>query len=243
MEHQHRPTTSLQRLANIAPLSGVLSLPKNLKPGAALLCFLHGRGEAQPMDAITAMTMHGPLNPRSALDAEGLARQFIVVAPQLPVAGDHWHVFADVVANLVLEIEARHATDSARRYLTGFSFGGNGVFDLGHRQPALWAALWAVDATRIPEPDLKAPLWLSVGSSARPVADTTSTRLGSVELDANATDAPLGATRIHIDQGEGHTETAERAYADARIYRWLLRQSLQGSSEKLGLGAARPIQK
>jgi predicted peptidase len=224
MENPHRPVASLQRLAGVAPLSGVLSLPARPRPGAALICFLHGHGEAQPMDAVTAMKMHGPLNPQSAVDAEGLALPFVVVAPQLQVAGDHWHVQAARVADLVQEIEMRYATDPAHRYLAGFSFGGNGVFDLAHKQPGFWAALWSVDPTRIPEPDLTAPLWLSVGSRARPVISTSVQRLGSTELAAGAADAPDGVTRVHLDQGEDHVETAQRAFADARIYRWLLRQ-------------------
>lgn len=222
MQHSHRPPASLQCLTRAAPLSGVLSLPPRPRPGAALLCFLHGRGEAQPMDPITAMTMHGPLNPASAVDADGPDLPFIVVAPQLPVSGDLWHEQADRVAGLVQQVESRYDTDPARRYLTGFSFGGNGVFDLGQRQPGFWAALWSVDPTRLPEPDLAAPLWLSVGSRARPGAADSAMRLRSIELAADADDAPVGVARIHLDQGEDHVETAQRAYADARIYRWLL---------------------
>ena len=97
------------------------------------------------------------------------------------------------------------------------------MFDLGHRQPDFWAALWAVDPTRLPEPDLAAPLWLSLGSRARPDAAACAMRLRSTGLEADAAEAPVGATRLHLDQGEDHVETAQRAYADARIYRWLLR--------------------
>lgn len=222
MENTHRPHDSLQPLEGAAPLSGLLSLPRRSRPGAALLCFLHGRGEAQPMDPVTAMTMHGPLHPESAVDSEGLALPFVVVAPQLPRAGDLWHEQTERVAAIVRETEARYATDPAHRYLTGFSFGGNGVFDLGHRLPGFWGALWAVDPTRRPEPDLAAPLWLSLGSSARAGAATSIELLRSVALDPVALDAPPGATRVHLDQGEDHVGSARRAYADARIYRWLL---------------------
>ena len=212
---------SLQRITRFAPLSGVISSPPSRRAGAALLCFLHGRGEAQPLDTVTAMTMHGPLGATSAVDAPGNNVDFVVVAPQLPIAGDHWHEQADRVVALVRAVEAEHGTDPSRRDLTGFSFGGNGVFDLAHRQREIWAALWAVDPTRIPEPDLVAPLWLSLGSSARPVTASSVARLGSVALDPDARDAPAGAPRLHLDLGQGHVETAERAYADARIYRWL----------------------
>lgn len=225
MPHPPRASSSLERITRAPPLSGVISPPSRLQPGAALLCFLHGRGEALPLDTLTAMTMHGPLSDTSAVDADGLALPFVVVAPQLPIAGDHWLEQADRVMGLVREVEARYATDPARRYLTGFSFGGNGVFDLGLRQKDFWAALWPVDPTRIPEPELMAPLWLSIGSSARPVAASSVARLASVALDPAARDAADGAMRVHLDQHEGHVETAQRAYADERIYRWLLRQS------------------
>lgn len=223
MEHPLRPHASLQPLMNAAPLSGVLSLPRRPRPGAALLCFLHGRGEAQPMDPVSAATLHGPLHAQSAIDAEGLGLPFVVVVPQLPRAGDLWYEQADRVRALVKDIETRYATDPAHRYLTGFSFGGNGVFDLGHCQPGFWSALWAVDPTRLPEADLVAPLWLSLGSSARAAAATAVARLGSTAIDPDAADSPPGARRVHLDQGEDHVGSARRAYADPRIYRWLLR--------------------
>lgn len=222
MEHPLRPPASLQALEDVAPLSGVLSLPRRPRPGAALLCFLHGHGEAQPMDPVKAMTMHGPLHPLSAVDALDQGPPFVVVAPQLPRAGDLWHEQTERVATLVRQIETRHGTDPSRRYLTGFSFGGNGVFDLGHRLPGFWSALWAVDPTRLPEPALAAPLWLSLGSSARPHAAQSLRRLRSTAITGDDADAPPGATRVHLDQGEDHVGSARRAYADARIYRWLL---------------------
>lgn len=226
MEHPHRPHASLQPLMGAAPLSGVLSLPRRARPGAALLCFLHGRGEAQPMDPVTAMTMHGPLHSQSAIDAEGLELPFIVVAPQLPRAGDLWYEQADRVLALLRQTESHYGTDPKRRYLTGFSFGGNGVFDLGYRQPEFWSALWAVDPTRLPEPDLAPPLWLSLGSSARAATASAVELLGSTAVDGDAGDVPPGARRLHLDQGEDHVTTARRAYADVRIYRWLLTQRL-----------------
>ena len=174
------------------------------------------------MDPVTAMTMHGPLHPQSAIDAEGLAAPFVVIAPQLPRAGDLWYEQADRVVALVRETEAHYGTDPARRYLTGFSFGGNGVFDLGHRQGDFWSALWAVDPTRLPEPDLAPPLWLSLGSSARAAAASSVKRLGSTAVDGDAADVAPEARRLHLDQGEDHVTTARRAYADVRIYRWLL---------------------
>lgn len=228
MEHPLRPHASLQPLDGFSPLCGLLSLPRRPRSGAALLCFLHGRGEAQPMDPVTAMTMHGPLHPLSGIDTLDEAPSFVVVAPQLPVAGDLWHEQTDRVAALVQQVEARYATDPARRYLTGFSFGGNGVFDLGRRLPGFWSAMWSVDPPRRPEPGLAGPLWFSIGSSARPHAAESIQRLGSTALSDDAPDAAPGATRMHLDQGEDHVGCARRAYADARIYRWLLAHRREG---------------
>lgn len=65
-----------------------------------------------------------------------------MVAPQLPVSGDFWHRHSDDVAAILGEVQTRYGGDQNRSFLTGFSFGGNGVLDLGLAQPDLWRALW-----------------------------------------------------------------------------------------------------
>ena len=137
--------------------------------------------------------MHGYGNAHSALAAR---RDFIVLAPQLPRAGDLWLRYADDVREVLAEVCAGHAVDEARMYLTGFSRGGNGVFDLALTQPDLWAALWAVDPTRVPREAPARPLWLSVG-----------------EVDK----------WIWADDGKDHVGSARAAYGDERVYSWLLR--------------------
>jgi hypothetical protein len=155
-----------------------------------------------------ALRLHGPLAPRSATIAQ---RDFIVIAPQLPVAGDLWARHAHDVRSLIDEVCATHAVDRARLYLTGFSFGGNGVFDLALAQPDLWAALWPVDPTRVPRPAPTQPLWLSAGDIARAQRDSfwRALALGTPE-------------RVWADDGEDHVGSARVAYGEERIYRWLL---------------------
>src|ERR1044072_7021136 len=82
-----------------SPLRYVLSgPPEDGGPPRPLLCFLHGYDEAAPVDVVGGVTRHGPLRPGSA----GRARSaFIVVAPQLPSAGDVWHRYADAVGEIV----------------------------------------------------------------------------------------------------------------------------------------------
>jgi hypothetical protein len=88
------------------------------------------------------------------------------------------------------------------------------VFDLALAQPGMWAALWAVDPTRVPEHDPGLPVWLSSGEISRRRQAGFTAALGL---------EPAGTgDRIYTDQGMDHVGTATLAYQDERIYRWLL---------------------
>ena len=211
------------RVVSAQPLRYLLSVPAavDARPPAGwpLCCFLHGYDEAAPSEIREALTRHGPLRPGSP----SLAERCVVVAPQLPTAGDLWHRWSDAVQALVALVEEAHGTDARRRYLTGFSFGGNGVFDLALLQPRRWAALWAVDPTRPAARVLAEPVWLSVGQVTR-------RRLPDFlrALALHDADGPAGATgdRLYRDQGEDHVGSARRAYHDAQIHEWLLARRL-----------------
>jgi len=214
-------------LVDAGDLPYVLSVPAAAGGGAAprpVLCFLHGYDEAAPMELRAGVTRHGPLRPGSSTLAR---RGFIVVAPQLPRAGDLWHRAADAVRRIVGEVREANGGDAARTYLTGFSFGGNGVFDLALAQPGLWAALWAVDPTRVPREDPRRPVWLSFGAAAR---GGRRAFIRALALEAAEGQTP-GGDRLYLDEGEDHVGSATRAYADDRIYRWLLSKRSHTISE------------
>lgn len=202
------------------PLRYLVSLPRERRPGERppLLLFLHGYGEAAPRDIQRALTLHGPL--REGEDSFVL-RHFIVVAPQLLIGGDLWLRYDGALRQIVSEVRSEHDGDPRRMYLTGFSFGGNGVFELGAAQPDLWAALWAVDPTRIPARPIGAPIWLSIGEVCR----SRGRQFGDVLGLKPAIEAPLG-DRVWHDDGRDHAGAAAAAYADERIYRWLLSKTL-----------------
>ncbi|HEY7770728.1 hypothetical protein [Longimicrobium sp.] len=202
------------RVVEASPLRYLLSVPDGAPNGPRpVLCFLHGYDEAAPTEIIEGITRHGPLRPGS----DGAAtRDMIVVAPQLPAAGDIWRRYADVVRDIVSRVQAEHGGDPARTYLTGFSFGGNGVFDLALCQPGVWAALWPVDPTRVPGGDPGLPVWMSSGEVSRRGEARFIERLSL----GPATDPP--ADRVYVDQGMDHVGTATLAYQDERIYRWLI---------------------
>lgn len=202
-------------LRELHPLRCIVRVP-TLEPssGLPLLCFLHGYDEGAPVDIIDALTRHGPLresNPREWID------RFVIVAPQLPVRGDLWRRYAPAVREIVLAEAWRYRCDVTRLYLTGFSFGANGVFDLALEQPDLWSAAWAVDPTRVPPRALQLPVWVSIGQASRYQASTFIRRLGLAD-PGHDTD------RVWTDEGADHVGTARRAYRDGRVYEWLLRQ-------------------
>jgi pimeloyl-ACP methyl ester carboxylesterase len=183
-----------------------------------LLCFLHGYAEAAPMDIREALTLHGPLNPANP---QRVTETFIVIAPQLPFPGDRWFRYADEVMAIAEAVREREGGDATRTYLSGFSFGGNGVFDLALLQPDSWAALWAVDPTRVPKSDLHAPVWLSLGEVSRQSRDDF---IGALHLEPAGKD--LGGDRLYLDEGYNHVGSAASAYRDERIYSWLLSKAL-----------------
>lgn len=203
-----------------APLRYLLSVPRGADAAEPrpVLVFLHGYNEGAPTDLQRGLTLHGPLregNPSLAV------REFIVVAPQLPEKGDLWRSWDDEVCDIVRHVQAQHGGDARRTYLTGFSFGGNGVFDLALAKPGPWAALWAVEPTRAPERDPGLPVWLSSGELTR---RRQSGFTNTLRLE-RAVAEPFG-DRICTDEGLDHVGTATQAYGDERIYRWLLERQL-----------------
>src|SRR3954468_16051834 len=88
---------SFRQLAHLKSMQHIVSAPRAAGP-LPLLCFLHGYGEAAPMAIDRALRRHRPL----AASAAALARrEFIILAPQLPIAGDLWGRHADRVRTLI----------------------------------------------------------------------------------------------------------------------------------------------
>ncbi len=209
------------RLIDSGPLPYLLSLPSAGEPPSEawpLLCFLHGYDEGPPTHVRPALTRHGPLAPRSASIATS---EFIIVAMQMPRSGDVLGQSADAMQQIVRQVQAERRADPERTYLTGFSFGGNGVFDLALRQRDFWAALWPVDPTPVPRQDPARPVWFSSGEISRPGASAFIRRLQLKRL----TEGESGE-RVYEDRGQDHVGTATLAYQDERIYRWLLSKHL-----------------
>ena len=189
--------------------------PRTFHP---VLLFLHGYDEGAPTDIHEALTRHGPLRPaKPARPVE----PFIIVAPQLPTRGDVWHRYAGAVQMILRDVQQHHQGNPNRAYLTGFDFGGNGVFDLALIQPDTWAALSAVDPTRVPAQNPPQSIWLSFGQVARHRKDELIRALDLRPIVENG-----AADRVYLDQGADHVGSARLACRDERIYQWLLSKRL-----------------
>lgn len=196
------------------PLPYMLRRPPDGAGPHPVLVFLHGYDEGTPTPLEQGLTRHGPL--RRDVPA-ALTDPFIIVAPQLPTRGDVWRDFEAEVAAIVDAVLHEEGGDPLRLYLSGFSYGGNGVFDLALVQPARWTALWAVDPTRVPSGDPQRPVWLSVGEVAR------HRRAAFVRaLNLESPSPKRLRSRVYLDEQADHVGSATRAYRDPQIYAWLL---------------------
>jgi len=203
----------MQRTEDCRPIAlrYLVAAPSSAGPHP-LLCFLHGYGEAAPEPMEIALRRHGPLR---AGNPAWILERFVIVAPQLARPGDDWYRVGTRVGELVEQIREKHAIDAQRMYLGGFSFGGNGVFDLAEGAHP-WAALWAVDPTRVPSHGIDAPVWLSFGEVAR--------RRKAQFIRALHLCEDASRDRVYTDTGDDHVGSARKAYMDRAPYEWLLRQ-------------------
>lgn len=189
-----------------------------------VLCFLHGNGEHSGKLTIEqALGKHGPLQD-DAKTRDAVGNRFIVVFPQLfKPGGDVWGNYADDVEDIVKFVWDEYGGDPKRTYLTGFSFGGNGVFCIASKKPGVWAALWPVDPTIKPIPESQLPVWLSLG----PYSRCEEEGLQKLRFQKIGKESDNSAKFVYLDYGANHGCTATETYRDKRAYKWLLNKSLE----------------
>ncbi|KAL0237787.1 hypothetical protein GEMRC1_012261 [Eukaryota sp. GEM-RC1] len=212
-------TSNISLIEGVSDLPYLLSIPPTdeLQPLFPLICFLHGYDEGPPTEIKTGICRHGVFSPR----ASPLTSHFICIAPQLPKKGDHWNKHAESVKCIIEHVHQHNNGNPNQTYLTGFSFGANGVFDISLRFPNFFAAIWPVDPTRVPHSDPEVPIWLSSGEISRCKESAFIAKLKFIKFHEKVT-----GERILVDYNQNHVDTATRAYADDRIYSWLLQYQL-----------------
>jgi predicted peptidase len=200
-------------------LEYLLYLPKGYAkgPNAAkkkwpLMLFLHGSGERG--DNLEMVKSHGV----PKLIEAGQEFPFIVVSPQCP-AGYGWTKAP--LGPLLDDLEQHLQIDTTRVYLTGLSMGGAATWGLANDFPNRFAALapicgggdeiWMGKITHL-------PIWAFHGAKDElvPLEETTELvnelkRLGSKKV------------KLTVYKNAGH-DSWTRAYANPRLYEWMLAQ-------------------
>lgn len=195
--------------------SYLLSLPPEYRASARhrwpLVVFLHGRGERG--SNLARVRRHG----LPKLAAAGRVFPFILVAPQC-LAGDWWD--ASALDAFIGGVQARFRVDPRRVYLTGLSMGGFGTWTTAQLNPRRYAALAPIcggGEVRQAAALRRMPVWAFHGADD-PVVPVSRSR----EL-VRAIRAAGGRPRLTVYPQTGHN-VWDRAYADERLYRWLLAQ-------------------
>jgi predicted peptidase len=149
----------------------------------------------------------------------------LVVFPQA-ARGTTWNSLAmqDMVIVELDHTMAEFHGDPHRLYLSGFSMGGAGVYDIAARWPERFAALVAIsgfvptDHADLLERIRRIPLRIFHGASDERVSVD-----GARRLAAELTKA--GAPVQYVEYpGARHGPTAEMTYADPAVIDWLLSQ-------------------
>lgn len=197
-----------------------------------VICFLHGVGEAAKDKAgeehpIEVLMNHGTPPWHCEVNSP-LIQDFIVLSPQLPARGQWSQANFESVENILRTIYNSFRGDPKRSYLTGFSYGGKGVFDFAEdpSRKISWAALWPVDdANDQPRRSCSVKrTWLHFGTWK---PDPQRCTVANLQLTQAGTfrDGYPKTNGIYTDYTAfdyDHATTCVAAYSDWRAYEWLL---------------------
>ncbi len=136
----------------------LLYLPKDYNTSEKkwpLILYLHGNmGRGDDLKKISWYPVPKMLSQNDSIP-------FIVVSPQCPL-NDTW-TDTDLLISLLDDVISKYSVDTSRVYLTGYSMGGSGVWNLASKYPERFAAIAPMSgfANPILAPRLKnLPIWL-----------------------------------------------------------------------------------
>ena len=148
---------------------------------------------------------------------------FYVVSPQCPANTEWYYDRTDLLVRKVIEDAlALYPVDRRRIYLTGYSMGGIGTWDMGIRHPGLFAAAapiasrgeegWNVCAMT------EIPVWAFHGENDNLVPLSAAQRLVTQFQNCG------GEVTFTIYANTGH-DAWTKTYANPQLYEWLLSKS------------------
>lgn len=196
-----------------------------------MILFLHGIGErGRGGDDLERVHRWGLPKLRSTGSSlsDG-AFPFLVIAPQCP---PH-RTWCDedvlrAIDRLLDEVVASRLADPRRLIVAGFSMGAIGSFCLALRHPRRFAALVSV-CGRCPIPDVlpelaALPTWIAYAEDDASAELTAGSQLAIDVLAPFGNVVPRAYRLGAIDHMSAHVRTADAAFAEAELYRWLARQ-------------------
>lgn len=188
-----------------------LSLPKTCDEPLPLILFLHGM-KKRGTD-LRLLDDYGFIR----VAKEDAEFQYVVVAPQCPEDKD-WPEIRDHVLKILEEVISTHFVDRGRVFLTGFSMGGNGVWDLAANTNGVFAAAATIAGWYNTEEAKKLtsmPIWAFHGDEDDVVPVSATELIVHAIMDAG------GTPRFTKYTGIGHQHTVMYVtYANPELYAW-----------------------
>ena len=192
-----------------------------------VLCFLHGVGEAAAdRESRQPQLLRRVLEHRSpgwhAENATPLVSRFLVICPQLGRQRRWEPADAEWVDALVSHAIRDHGGDQSRLVLTGFSYGGEGTFQLAGASKFRWSTIWAVDPAiqrTTPRPAADVRVWIHYGNQQPGRENMVAFR---EDLGLEPSSENNAAQRLVTELDKDHVGTCVAAYATAEVYDWLV---------------------
>ena len=217
--------TGAQGLTRTATISYLLYLPgsygQDPQQQWPLILYLHG-SDVWGNDPEDLVASGLPALLTTTLDFPA-----VVLAPQAPEDVVWWGAELDLVRVLLDQVQATHAIDPKRVYLTGPSMGGFGAWAMAMLQPQRFAALapiaggWNSENDSIPRNICAikdVPTWVFHGAQDEIVSPH------KAELMVNALKQCGVEVRYTLYPDADHRDSFARAYADPELYAWLFAQ-------------------
>jgi len=183
-----------------------------------LIIFLHGAGEVDK-DVRVLQNLDIFHYANGTVPASDFP--FIVISPVTPKHGWDSQRVVKFLDEFLKDNRYRYTIDTSRIYLTGFSMGGFGTFDVACDYPDRFAAIVPLAGGCNPdraEKLLTVPTWAFHGDADNVVAFEHTDKMVTAMRELNHPDVRL--TPLH---GAGHG-IPESVYTRPELYRWLLTQ-------------------
>ncbi len=185
-----------------------------------LVLFLHGAGERGADNQ--AQLKHGTSNFAKADVREKFP--CYVAAPQCST-GKWWNTQADVLVELIADLQKQHRIDPDRIYVTGLSMGGFGTWELLAQNPQLFAAAAPICGGGDPSKAAgyaSVPIWVFHGDKDTAVRPELSRAMVDALKKAG------GSPKYTEYPGVGH-DSWTATYSDPAFMEWMFAQKRNSS--------------